>query len=49
MVNSLEVRSPFLNHKVVDDAFLLPNEIKLEKTTKYFKRLLSDYMPSLCF
>ena len=26
MVNSLEVRSPFLNHNVVDDAFLLPNE-----------------------
>jgi asparagine synthase (glutamine-hydrolysing) len=47
MVNSLEVRSPFLNHNVVDNAFILPNEIKLEKkTTKYIlKELLSDYMP----
>ncbi len=47
MSNSLEVRSPFLNHKLVNEAFKLPLESKLKRnSTKYIlKDLLSDYMP----
>ena len=47
MFSSLEVRSPFLNHKVVNKAFGLPIEFKLKnKITKYIlKDLLSDFLP----
>ena len=47
MFSSLEVRSPFLNHKVVDKAFGLPIEFKLKnKITKYIlKDLLVDFLP----
>jgi len=47
MFSSLEVRSPFLNHKVVNKAFDLPIEFKLKnKITKYIlKDLLSDFFP----
>ena len=47
MLNSLEVRSPFLSHKVVNKAFELPIEFKLRnKTTKYIlKDLLSEFFP----
>ena len=47
MFSSLEVRSPFLNHKVVNKAFDLPIEFKLKnKITKYIlKDLLSDFLP----
>ena len=47
MANSLEVRSPFLNHKVVDKAFDIPLDYKLKnKTTKYIlKDLLSEFLP----
>ena len=46
MSNSLEVRSPFLNHKLVNEAFKLPTELKLRnKTTKYIlKDLLSKFL-----
>jgi asparagine synthase (glutamine-hydrolysing) len=48
MFNSLEVRSPFLSHKVVNKAFELPIKFKLRnKTTKYIlKDLLSDFLPN---
>ena len=47
MKNSLEVRSPFLNHKLVEDAFCMAQEIKLKNnSTKYIlKDILSDLMP----
>ena len=46
MANSLEVRSPFLNHKVVDAAFKLSSNLKLYKNTlKYLlKDILSDFI-----
>jgi asparagine synthase (glutamine-hydrolysing) len=40
MANSLEVRSPFLNYKVVDFAFSLPAEYKIDGKMK--KRILQD-------
>lgn len=40
MANSLEVRSPFLDHKVVDFAFILPTEYKINKHLK--KRIVQD-------
>ena len=45
MFNSLEVRSPFLDHLLVQDSFKLPQEFKLKNnTTKYIlKDILSDY------
>ena len=47
MSNSLEVRSPFLSHKVVNKAFEFPINFKLRnKTTKYIlKDLLSEFLP----
>jgi asparagine synthase (glutamine-hydrolysing) len=46
MANSLEVRSPFLNHSLVDQAFSIPNKYKLKmKSTKFIlKDLLSEHM-----
>ena len=51
MSNSLEVRSPFLNHKLVNEAFKLPTELKLRnKTTKYIlKNLLSNLSLNLLY
>ena len=40
MANSLEVRSPFLDHKVVDFAFSLPSEYKINGQLK--KRIVQD-------
>jgi asparagine synthase (glutamine-hydrolysing) len=40
MANSLEVRSPFLDHKVVDFAFGLPSEYKINGQLK--KRIVQD-------
>lgn len=40
MANSLEVRSPFLDYKVVDFAFGLPSEYKINGTLK--KRIVQD-------
>lgn len=40
MANSLEVRSPFLDHKVVDFAFGLPSSYKIDATLK--KRIVQD-------
>ena len=47
MFNSLEVRSPFLSHSIVNKAFELPIEFKLRnKITKYIlKDLLSEFLP----
>ena len=46
MINSLEVRSPFLHHNVVNNSFQTPQEYKLRnKVTKFIlKDILSDYM-----
>jgi len=47
MANSLEVRTPFLDHNVVDFAFQLPDSYKINKSIK--KRILQDtfrqYLP----
>lgn len=47
MANSLEVRSPFLDHKVVDFAFSLPTAYKINSKLK--KRIVQDafrsYLP----
>jgi asparagine synthase (glutamine-hydrolysing) len=40
MANSLEVRSPFLDHKVVDFAFGLPSSYKIDDTLK--KKIVQD-------
>ena len=40
MANSLEVRTPFLDHHIIDFAFSLPAEYKINKTMK--KRILQD-------
>jgi asparagine synthase (glutamine-hydrolysing) len=46
MINSLEVRSPFLNHKVVDHAMTLPREMKIKKNSTKFvlKEILGEYV-----
>ena len=48
MANSLEVRSPFLDHEVVDFAFSLPTCYKIDKNMK--KRIVQDafrkYLPT---
>ena len=47
MANSLEVRSPFLDHEVVDFAFSLPTCYKIDKSMK--KKIVQDafrkYLP----
>jgi asparagine synthase (glutamine-hydrolysing) len=47
MANSLEVRSPFLDHEVIDFAFSLPTCYKIDKTMK--KKIVQDtfrkYLP----
>jgi asparagine synthase (glutamine-hydrolysing) len=40
MANSLEVRSPFLDHKVVDFAFSLPSSYKIDASLK--KKIVQD-------
>jgi len=40
MANSLEVRSPFLDYKVVDFAFSLPEQYKIDSSMK--KRIVQD-------
>ena len=48
MANSLEVRSPFLDHEVVDFAFSLPTHYKVDKGMK--KKIVQDtfrkYLPA---
>ncbi len=48
MANSLEVRTPFLDHNIVDFVFQLPDSYKINKSVK--KRILQDtfrqYLPS---
>jgi len=47
MANSLEVRTPFLDHNLVDFAFSLPSEFKINSKTR--KKILTDsyrkYLP----
>ena len=47
MANSLEVRSPFLDHEVVEFAFSLPTEFKIDKNMQ--KKIVQDtfrkYLP----
>jgi asparagine synthase (glutamine-hydrolysing) len=47
MANSLEVRSPFLDHEVVEFAFSLPTEFKIDR--KFKKKIVQDtfrkYLP----
>ena len=45
MFNSLEVRSPFLDHKLVENAFEAPLQFKIrENSSKYIlKDILADY------
>jgi asparagine synthase (glutamine-hydrolysing) len=45
MANSLEVRSPFLDYKVVDFAFSLPSSYKIDATLK--KRIVQDAFRSM--
>ena len=47
MMNSLEVRSPFLDHHLAEFAFNLPLEFKVEGTSgkKMVKELLCEIMP----
>jgi asparagine synthase (glutamine-hydrolysing) len=45
MANSLEIRSPFLDYKVVDFAFGLPSEYKINRTLK--KRIVQDAFRSM--
>jgi asparagine synthase (glutamine-hydrolysing) len=40
MINSLEARVPFLDSKIVDFSFKLPNKFKIDGTNK--KRILKD-------
>ncbi|MFM7216773.1 MAG: asparagine synthase-related protein, partial [Bacteroidota bacterium] len=40
MANSLEVRSPFMDYTVIDYAFTLPSEYKLDQRAR--KRILKD-------
>lgn len=45
MANSLEVRSPFLDYKVVDFAFSLPSSYKIDATLK--KKIVQDAFRSM--
>lgn len=51
MASSLEVRSPFLNHKIYEKSLSLPNEIKFKNNTpKYvLKKILERYVPKHLF
>ena len=48
MKNSLEVRSPFLNHKLYEKMSNISSEIKLQNSVSknILKRILSNYLPS---
>lgn len=51
MANSLEVRTPFLDYEVVDLAFSLPAEFKIDKSRqkKILKDTFSDMLPPEIF
>jgi asparagine synthase (glutamine-hydrolysing) len=45
MANSVEVRSPFLDHHVVEFAFSLPSEYKINKAGRKDCEMLFEYSP----
>ena len=46
MRNSLEVRTPFLDHRLVDYIFSIESNIKVGNTNKYLlKKIASKYIP----
>lgn len=47
MANSLEARTPFLDHRIVEFALSLPLSLKIDDTTRkaVLKRVLSRYIP----
>ena len=47
MANSLEIRSPFLNHKVANFAINLPQKYKINKNGSkiILKNILNKYLP----
>ncbi|MEO8149596.1 MAG: asparagine synthase (glutamine-hydrolyzing) [Bacteroidia bacterium] len=45
MANSLEVRTPFLDYELVDFAFTLPSEFKIDKTVQ--KKIVKDTFRNL--
>ena len=51
MSRSLEVRVPFLDHKLVDFAFSLPPDFKINGTQrkKILKEAFADYLPAEIF
>lgn len=51
MANSLEMRVPFLDHAIVDFAFTLPTEYKINKAHRkhILKEAFADYLPQELF
>ena len=51
MAVSLEVRSPFLDYHVVEQAWQLPMALKMQGANKkiILKKILSEYVPSILF
>lgn len=48
MANSLEVRTPFLDHRLVDYMFSVQSDIKVGDTNKYLlKKIASKYIPDI--
>ena len=47
MANSLEIRSPFLNHKIANFAINLPQKYKINKNGSkiILKNILNKYLP----
>ena len=48
MKNSIEVRSPFLSHKLYEKMFNISNEVKLQNNVSknFLKSILSNYLPN---
>ena len=46
MSHSLEVRTPFLDHELVESVYSLPDEIRISKNN--YKPILKNYSKSIC-